>query len=205
MSAGTDMQWKNGEPDLALGRKLAIASWVVTALVYLLTGIMHRPEFHITLPAGWSTGGLPAFHAILNSLTAITLVAALVLVKRGRADWHRRAMFLALGLSGVFLLSYVAYHFTTAEVRFGDLNHDGLVSDAERAAAGWRRPVYLVLLICHISAAALSLPFILLAFSAALSRQFDRHRRLARRVFPVWLFVAVSGPVCYWMLRPYAG
>lgn len=205
MSGKTGNDWNIREPNLALGRKLTAASWLVTAFVYFLTGIMHRPEYHIKLPAGWSTGGLPAFHAILNMLTAITLVAALVFVKRGLIDRHRRAMILAMTLSGVFLLSYAAYHFTTAEVRFGDLNHDGVLSEAELSAAGWRRPVYLTLLISHIAAAGLSLPFILLAFSAAVSGQYDRHRRLARRVFPWWLFVAVSGPVCYWMLRPYAG
>jgi len=197
--------WNRGAPDPSLGGKLAVASWLVTGLVYLLTGIMHRPEYHITLPPGWSTGGLPAFHALLNTLTALTLVTALVFVKRGRVDLHRKAMVTALALSGVFLLSYVAYHFTAAEVRFGDLDHDGVLSAAEKASAGWRRTVYLVLLGCHIAAAGLSLPFILLAFSAAVSRQYDKHRRIARRVFPVWLFVAVSGPVCYWMLRPYAG
>ncbi len=205
MSGKPGNDWRPGEPNPELGRKLAIASWLVTALVYLLTGMMRRPEFHVTLPAGWSTGGLPAFHAILNLLTALVLMAALVFVKQGRIDLHRKAMTWALVLSGVFLLSYVAYHFTAAEVLFGDTNHDGILSDAERVAAGWRRPVYLTLLICHISAAALSLPFILLSYSAAASRQFDRHRRMARRVFPFWLFVAVSGPVCYWMLRPYIG
>ena len=200
-------EWRQSDsgqaPDLMLGGKLVIGSWLVTGLVYLLAGLMHRPDCHISLPSGWSFAALPAFHAVLNSLTAVTLVLALVMVKQGRVDLHRKAMILALTLSGVFLLSYVAYHFTTAEVRFGDLNHDGIVSEAEKAAAGGLRGIYLALLGLHIATAAISLPFILLAFSAAVSRQYDKHRRLARRVFPVWLFVAVTGPVCYWMLRPY--
>jgi putative membrane protein len=89
----------------------------------------------------------------------------------------------------IFLLSYVVYHITTDPTRFG--------------GTGTIRTVYFILLITHIIAAAVSLPFILFTFIAAWTNQFDKHRKLARWVFPLWLYVAVTGPVCYWMLKPY--
>ena len=110
---------------------------------------------------------------------------------------------MALGLSVLFLLSYVAYHFTTPETIFGDMDHDGVLSAAERAAAGTSRTIYLVLLLSHISLAGLILPFILFTFIRAYTNQFERHRRMARWVFPLWLYVAITGPLVYWLLQPY--
>jgi putative membrane protein len=108
-----------------------------------------------------------------------------------------------MGCSLLFLLSYVIYHFTTPETIFGDTNGDKILQDAEREAAGAMRGVYLVVLLSHIALAALSLPFILLTFVYGRTNQFGRHRRLAKFVFPVWLYVAVTGPVVYLLLRPY--
>ena len=120
-----------------------------------------------------------------------------------RSDLHRKLIFAARGASGAFLLSYVAYHFTKPEVLFGDANHDGVLSAVEQAAVSGTRPVYLALLASHVILAAVVLPFVLTTFNRAYTRQFDRHRALAKRVFPVWLYVAVTGPICYLMLRPY--
>jgi putative membrane protein len=133
----------------------------------------------------------------------VVLVIALIAVVKGRIGLHRRMMMVAMGLSVLFLLSYVAYHFTSNEVKFGDLNLDGSVDEMELARIGGMRAVYLVILISHIVLAAISLPFILFTFIAGLTNRFSVHRKLARWVFPMWLYVAVTGPVCYWMLRPY--
>jgi putative membrane protein len=133
----------------------------------------------------------------------VVLVIALIAVLKGRITLHRRMIMTAMGLSVLFLLSYVAYHFTHHEVKFGDRNLDGVVDATERALAGSTRTFYLALLVSHIVLAAVSLPFILFTFIAGWTNRFAAHRRLARWVFPVWLYVAVTGPVCYWMLRPY--
>jgi putative membrane protein len=94
-----------------------------------------------------------------------------------------------MGFSVVFLLSYVVYHMTNDPTRYqGD---------------GMARMIYFLLLISHIIFAAVSLPFILFTFIAAWTNRFDDHRRLARWVYPMWLYVAVTGPICYLMLRPY--
>lgn len=177
--------WRQRAPDQQLARRLRVIVWVVSVLVLLLVGGMQR--IRIPLPDGWSTGFLPGFHAGVNVLVALALVAAVVFIRQGRVLWHRRAMMMALVLSVVFLFSYVAYHLTSDPQRY--------------AGEGWLRGVYFALLISHILLAAVSLPFILLSFVAAWTDDFARHRRLARRVFPVWLYVAVSGPLVYLMLN----
>ena len=196
-------EWLQRKPDHALSKLLKIITWVVTGLVLVLVGMMRQPELRIPLPEGVDLGFLPAVYSGINGLVAILLVAGVIAVKSGRIHLHRKLMLAAMGFSVLFLLGYVAYHFTNFETLYGDINGDGFVSRAESAEVGTARPVYLVLLITHIIAAGVSLPLILLAFAAAWTNRFEAHRRLAHWVFPVWLYVAVTGPVCYLMLRPY--
>lgn len=196
-------QWLSRAPQEALSKKLGFAAWGLSAAVLLLVGLMRRPELHIQLPAGTSLSFLPAFHAGLNALAACALIGALIAVKQGRIALHRKFIFAAMGLSVLFLLSYVAYHFTAAEVLYGDTNSNGILDAAERAAVAGTRPIYLILLISHVTLAAVSLPFILFTFIAGWTNRFTAHRRLARWVFPLWLYVAITGPICYWMLKPY--
>ena len=177
-----------GEPNVALGNKLRIVVWVLTIAVWLLVGAMRRPE-KIPLPEGVSLSFLPMVHAILNTCVAVFLVAALVMIKRKNVVAHRRFIAAAMITSATFLLCYVAYHFTTEETKFGG---EGAIWYA-----------YISLLISHIILAAVSLPFILQTWVYAYTNQIAKHRKLAKRVFPVWLYVAVTGPICYLMLRPY--
>lgn len=170
-----------------LARKLRVVAWIVSAVVLLLVGVMQRVR--LPLPEGWDTSMLPPFHATVNALGAVVLVAALVFIKRGRVGLHRAAMMVAMVLSVLFLLSYVAYHITNDPTTYPE--------DAPM------RGLYLALLLTHIVSAAVSFPFILFTFIAAWTNRFTAHRRLARWVFPLWLYVAVTGPVCYLMLRPY--
>ncbi len=187
--------------NLALAKKLNVAAWVVTVAVLGLVVLMRQVK--ITLPAGTDLSFLPPLHASLNVLTAITLVVALIFIKQKQVSRHRAAIMVALGFSVLFLLSYVAYHFTSPETLFGDANHDGVVDAAERAAVGGMRTFYLILLLSHIALAAISLPFILFTFIRGFTYQVARHWKMARWVFPVWLYVAITGPICYFMLMPY--
>jgi putative membrane protein len=193
--------WLARPPRDELARKLRIAAWILTAAVLALVGLMR--QIKIPLPEGVSLSFLPPFHAAVNAVAAVVLFIAFIAVIKGRITLHRRMIMTAMGLSVLFLLSYVAYHFTSHEVKFGDANLDGVVDAAERVLVGGTRTFYLVLLFSHIVLAAVSLPFILFTFIAGYTNQFTKHRRLARWVFPIWLYVAVTGPVCYWMLRPY--
>lgn len=182
-------EWLKRVPDDASASRLRAVAWVVSALVLALVAVMDRVA--IPLPEGVSLRWLPPFHAAVNAAAAVCLVAALVFIKRGKVVLHRRAIFSAMGLSVVFLMSYVAYHMTSDPTRYG--------------GTGWVRVFYLCLLASHIVAAAVSLPFILFTLVSGWTNQFDRHRRLARRVWPLWLYVTVTGPVCYLMLRPWYG
>ena len=194
-------QWLSRPPQDALSKKLGLAAWILTAAVLALVGLMRRVK--IPLPEGVELSFLPPFHAAVNAAAAVVLVIAFIAVMKGHIALHRRMIMVAMGLSVLFLLSYVAYHFTSNEVKFGDANLDGIVDAAERAKVGGMRTIYLIILFSHIVLAAVSLPFILFTFIAGWTNRFATHRKLARWVFPIWLYVAVTGPICYWMLRPY--
>ena len=101
----------------------------------------------------------------------------------------------------LFPTSFARGLFIRGCVRMIQADHQ--VSDEEREIAGSARTVYLSILITHIAAAAISFPFILLTFVHAWTNDFAKHKRLAKKVFPIWLFVAVTGPICYYMLKPF--
>ena len=187
--------------NIQLAKKLNVGATIVTIVVLILVGLMRRVK--IDLPTGWDFSFLPPFHATVNALTAVVLLIAFYYIKQKNIEAHRKAIYVAIGLSVLFLLSYVAYHFTTPETIYGDTNHDGIVDAAEKAAVGSMRTVYLALLLTHIILAALTLPFILFTFIRAYTNQIEKHRKMAKWVFPLWLYVAVTGPICYYMLMPY--
>ncbi len=187
------------ESNIQLQKRLNIAAWVITAVVIILVGLMRQ----VKIPVAVDLSFLPAFHSAVNGLTAIVLLVALYFIKRKMVKQHQAAIYVALSLSAIFLLSYVAYHFTTPATVFGDLNGDGVLSAAESAEAGSMRTIYLVILLSHIGLAAIILPFILFTFIRAYTQQFEKHKKMARWVFPLWLYVAITGPVVYFMLLPY--
>ena len=174
------------EANLALAKRLNWLAWIVTALILILVGLMRRPEFKIATDIDFSF--LPPFHASVNALAAIALMAALYFIKNKNVVAHQKAIYTALGLSALFLLSYVVYHFTTEETRY--------------CFEGISRNIYFFFLITHVVLAGGILPFILLTFIRAYTGQYERHKKMARWVYPLWLYVAVTGPICYLMLRP---
>lgn len=185
----TRSEWLTRPAQPGLAKKLRLAAWLVTAVVFILVGLMRRPEFHITLPEGVSLAFLPAVNAVLNTLVTACLVVAIISAKRGNILLHRRFIHIALLLSTAFLLCYTAYHFTSVETRYG--------------GDGAAKAIYLFFLATHIILAGLSLPFILFTYILGFTNQFAKHRRMARPVAFVWLYVAITGPICYLMLRPY--
>jgi putative membrane protein len=158
---------------------------------------------HAKIDVGFNTRSLPLFHAILNSSTAILLLASLYFIRHGQVKAHRRANWTAVVLSTIFLVSYVIYHASNPSTRFGDLNHDGVLSEFEKQQAGFLRYVYYVILSSHILLSGIIIPFVLFTLQRAYQRRFPEHRRLARITWPLWLYVAVSGVVVYIMISPY--
>jgi len=193
--------FRDKEANLDLAKKLNLLVWIISAAVLGLVVMMQKIK--IPLPEGADLSSLPGFHALLNSMAAVFLVLAIRAIKKGKVILHQKMIYAAFICSLVFLLSYVTYHITTPATLFGDANKDGLLSSAEREAVSGTRPYYLFILISHIGLAALSFPFILRTFVHAFTNQFEKHRKLSKKVFPVWLYVAVTGPVVYFFLQPY--
>ena len=147
---------------------------------------------------------LPPIYASINGLTAITLIIAVVAIKKGKRQLHKRLMQLCILFSISFLGMYVAYHMTGPQTRFGDLIGDGdLLSEAEKTAAGSMRLVYLGFLLVHILFSLVIIPLVLITYVRALAERFDKHKKMAKITFPIWLFVAASGVFVYIMIAPY--
>ncbi|MBK8563507.1 MAG: DUF420 domain-containing protein [Saprospiraceae bacterium] len=173
------------QPDTILERKLNRLAWVITAIVLLLVSVMHRIHFETSVDFTF----LPAAYSAMNALTALILVAGLYFIKNKQPEKHEKAMTAAVVTSMLFLLGYVIYHITNADTKFG--------------GEGWIRPVYFFLLISHIILAAVIFPFILFTYIRAFTGQFARHKKMARWVYWFWLYVAVTGPILYLMIKPY--
>jgi putative membrane protein len=173
------------QPNLELEKKLNKFAWVITGAVLLLVVLMRRIKIETSIDFTF----LPAVYSTLNAATALILMAGLYFIKNKQVENHRKAMSLSVLTSLLFLLGYVLYHITTEETKFG--------------GEGSIRYVYFFLLITHVILAAVIFPFILFTFIRAYTNQFDRHKKLARWVYWVWLYVAITGPVLYFMIKPY--
>ena len=176
---------------------ILVFSFVVFAAISFLT------QIKINVNLGFNVHVFALANAIINSIIALLLIAALIAVKNNHYLLHKRIMITALILSIVFLVSYIAHHLLAGEAYYGDANHDGQLSADELAAVHSTRIFYLILLSTHIFLAAIILPFILFTAYRGLTSEFSKHIKLARVTWPLWLYVAVTGPVVYWMIHPY--
>ena len=138
---------------------------------------------------GYDTSFLPPIYASLNALTAVFLIAAVVSIKNKKVETHRKLMTSAIVFSVLFLVLYVVYHSTSDSTPFG--------------GEGWIRPVYFTLLISHILLSVIIIPLVFVTYVRALAQKFDKHRKIARITFPIWLYVAITGVVVYLMISPY--
>jgi putative membrane protein len=146
---------------------------------------------------------LPPIYASINAITAILLVMAVMAIKKGNRKRHEKLMTTAIACSVIFLVMYVAYHMTADATKFGDTNHDGILNFDERTNAGVLRFVYFFILITHILLSIIIIPMVLFTYVRALAERFDKHKKLAKITFPIWLYVAVTGVVVYLMISPY--
>jgi putative membrane protein len=180
------------------------AFWLIGVFsVIVFSAVVLLGQIKLDIHPGFNVHIFATINAFINSAIAVLLVAALVVVKQGNYQLHKKLMMTALVLSIIFLVSYIAHHLLAGEARFGDINHDGLVSEEEKAQVGGMRMVYFIILATHILLAALILPFILFTAYRALTAEFPKHKKLAKITWPLWFYVAVTGPVVYWMISPY--
>jgi putative membrane protein len=132
---------------------------------------------------------LPPIYATINGVTAVLLIVAVIAIKNGRIQLHQALMKCAIGCSLLFLVMYIAYHMTTPSTKFGG---DGAI-----------KYVYYFILITHILLSIATIPLVLVTYVRALAQRFDKHRKIARITFPLWLYVAITGVVVYLMISPY--
>lgn len=172
------------EKKLKLLNQIAVA---ITVVILFLVGLTSK----VRLDLGVDFTFMPAVNSLLNTGVTICLLMALVFIKRGDVQKHRYAIYTAFVLSIVFILCYTTYRFTTEETAF--------------CKQGAIRSIYFFILISHIVLAGFSLPFILFAFNKAFCGFYEEHKRMVKWVYPLWLYVAITGPVVYLMLRPCYG
>jgi putative membrane protein len=132
---------------------------------------------------------LPPIYATINGLTALILVIAFFAIKKKNIVLHENLMTTAVGCSAVFLILYMAYHMTSDSTKFG--------------GEGTIKYIYYFILITHILLSIVIIPFVLITFVRALTENFEKHKKIARITFPLWLYVAVSGVIVYLMISPY--
>ncbi len=172
-------------------------SFVVFAAVVFLS------KYKLDVDLGFDVHVFAKANAVINSMVVVLLLAGLFFAKQKKYELHKKIMLTAISLSVLFLLSYIAHHLLAGDTKYGDLNHDGIVSLDEKALAGNLRMIYYFILITHIPLAAIILPFILFTAYRALTGEYDKHKKLVRITWPVWFYVAVTGVVVYLMISPY--
>lgn len=160
-----------------------LLSILIPVAVAVLLGIRSKVDL-----GAW-TAALP--HAIggINTLTSILLVLGMIFLKAGKIQWHRYAMTAAFVFGGLFLMCYVTYHLSNPSTSYGGV--------------GLYYYLYYFILISHIALSMVVLPLVLRAFFFAITDQFERHRRVAKFAFPIWLYVSVTGVLVYLMISPY--
>ena len=158
---------------------------IISILIPLVVAIL----FGVRLPNVEPLSFLPPIYASINGLTALLLIAAVWAIKNGKRQLHQNLMTSCIALSLVFLAMYVAYHMTSDSTSFGG---EGII-----------RYVYYFILISHVLLSIAIIPLVLHTYARAYLKKFERHKKLARITFPIWLYVAVTGVVVYLMISPY--
>jgi putative membrane protein len=174
---------------------------LVSIIVFVAVAALGRIKLNVDV--GFDVHIFATINAVINSMVTVLLSAALIAVKQQKYLLHKRIMLTALVLSVLFLVSYICHHLLAGDTRFGDLDHDGVLSAAEKEQAGPLRGFYYVVLFTHIPLAGIILPFILYTAYRALIGEWKRHRKLARITWPVWFYVSVTGVLVYLLISPY--
>ncbi len=159
--------------------------WLISILIPVVVAIL----FTVRIPNVASLSFLPPIYATVNGVTAVILLIALNAIKNKNIKFHESLMKTAILLSLVFLLMYVAYHMTSDSTPYG--------------GEGFIRYVYFFILISHIILSIGIIPMVLFTYVRAFTKQFEDHKKIARYTFPIWLYVAVTGVIVYFMISPY--
>jgi len=168
-------------------KKAKTLIYLVSFVVFAAVVVLSKVKLDVPLP--FNPHLFAGLSASINSLVAVLLVAGLIYAKQKNYLMHKRVMLLAIVLSVLFLLSYIAHHLLTDETKFG--------------GTGMIKTIYYVILFTHIPLAGIILPFILFTAYRALIGEYEQHKKLTRITWPIWFYVAVTGVIVYWMILPY--
>lgn len=163
--------------------------WIVVLSILIPFVVAVLFTVKIEIPGVERLGFLPPIYATINAFTAVILVLGVIQIKKGNRKAHENLMKLAIGLSALFLVMYVIYHMTSTSTPFG--------------GEGPIRTVYFIILISHILLSIAVIPLVLISFVRALSERYDKHKKIAKITFPIWLYVAITGVIVYIMISPY--
>jgi putative membrane protein len=176
---------KDNSLEQKYSRFIVIVSILIPVVVAILFGVKLKDLGYDVEPLPF----LPPIYATINGLTAVVLVVGVWAIKNGKRQLHQQLMTTAIVLSVAFLVMYVAYHMTTDSTKFGG---EGVI-----------RKLYFFILISHIILSIATIPLVLITYVRALAEKFDKHKKIAKITFPIWLYVAVTGVVVYLMISPY--
>jgi len=168
-------------------RRARVWIYAVSILVFAAVAFLSRVKLDVDL--GFDVHLFAKVNAVINTIVAVLLIAGLVAAKQRRYGTHKRIMLTAIVLSSLFLVSYICHHLFAGETKFGGV--------------GAIRTIYFIILATHIILAAIILPFILFTAYRALIGEYAAHRKLARRTWPIWFYVSVTGPIVYLLISPY--
>jgi putative membrane protein len=182
-------------------RKASVLIISFSVIVFIAVTLLERVTLDVDL--GFDPHLFALANATINTTVSVLLVAGLIAAKKRRLATHKKIMLTAIGLSVLFLITYVLHHLFAGSTWYGDVDKNGVVDAAEKAAAGSMRYIYFFLLGTHILLAGVSLPFILFTAYRGLTNENARHRKIAKITWPLWFYVAVSGPLVYWMISKY--
>jgi len=182
--------------------KTSLRKWIVA--VSIVIPIAVAALFGIKVE-GVDFSFLPPIYATINGITAVLLILALIFIKNGKVALHQKTIQVALGLSVLFLLCYVAYHMTSDSTKYGDIDHNRILSKQEALAVASTRLMYIILLFSHILLSIAVIPVVLFTYLHAWEGNYQKHKKWAKYAFPIWLYVAITGVVVYLMISPYYG
>ncbi len=181
------------QPNSAQEKRILPVIYTVSIVIPLAVAVLMVLPDSMKESLGWSTSAnvryLPQFHALPNGLTFLFLVAAGVAIKAKRIAIHKSFVLAAFTLSSLFLISYVIYHLTTPSARFG--------------GTGWVRPLYFFILISHILLSVPVIPLALLSIYRGWTNNIEKHKKIVRWSFPIWLYVSLTGVLVYFFMQSY--
>ena len=162
--------------------------WILSIGINLLIGLAYFVPT-LSLSEDYDFSYIPLLNASLNGMTFLALLLALIAIKNKRIILHRNLIFVALAFTGIFLGSYLLYHFTTPSTTFGGV---GII-----------RIIYLTVLLSHIILAAAIVPLALISIARGLNMDIDKHKKITKWAMPIWLYVSFTGVIIYVMISPY--